>query len=149
MLADQGRVAQRPTGGPPRVGIRGAGLALPLALQVQVESELLLEIGIGLTAAQIGQQAAQPERPPHRVPHVVVVDAIIVGENISASMTMPQGSPVETTGEAVARLHRKDFRLAPAPAGACILYALSCNVSDADLAGRLGPLAGRRRSAAP
>ena len=34
-------------------------------------------------------------------------------------------------------LHRNDFGLAPAPAGACILYALSCNLSDADLAGRL------------
>ena len=46
-------------------------------------------------------------------------------------------------------LHRKDFGLAPAPAGACILYALSCNVSDADLAGRLDLLAGRGRSASP
>ena len=33
-------------------------------------------------------------------------------------------------------LHRADFRLEPAPAGACILYAVSCNLSDADLAGR-------------
>ena len=33
-------------------------------------------------------------------------------------------------------LHRNDFGMAAAPAGACILYALSCNVSDADLAGR-------------
>jgi len=33
-------------------------------------------------------------------------------------------------------LHRSDFGLDPAPAGACILYALSCNLSDADLAGR-------------
>lgn len=33
-------------------------------------------------------------------------------------------------------LHRSDFGLDPAPAGACILYALSCNVSDADLVGR-------------
>ena len=39
-------------------------------------------------------------------------------------------------------LHRKDFGLAPAPAGACILYALSCSVSDSDLAGRLDLLAG-------
>ena len=46
-------------------------------------------------------------------------------------------------------LHRKDFGLVPAPAGACILYALSCNVSDADLAGRLDLLTGRGRSAAP
>ncbi len=34
-------------------------------------------------------------------------------------------------------LHRNDFGLAAAPAGACILYALSCNLSDADLSGRL------------
>ena len=34
-------------------------------------------------------------------------------------------------------LHRKDFGFSPAPSGACILYALSCNVSDADLAGKL------------
>ena len=33
-------------------------------------------------------------------------------------------------------LHRNDFGMGAAPAGACILYALSCNVSDADLAGR-------------
>ena len=33
-------------------------------------------------------------------------------------------------------LHRHDFGLGSAPAGACILYALSCNLSDADLAGR-------------
>ena len=38
-------------------------------------------------------------------------------------------------------LHRNDFGLAPAPAGACILYALSCNLADADLAGRLDLLA--------
>ncbi len=44
-------------------------------------------------------------------------------------------------------LHRKDFGLAPAPAGACILYALSCNLSDDELAGRLDLLAGRGRSA--
>ena len=34
-------------------------------------------------------------------------------------------------------LHRNDFGLEPAPAGACILYALSCGLSDTDLAGRL------------
>ena len=43
-------------------------------------------------------------------------------------------------------LHRKDFGLAPAPAGACILYALSCNLSDAALTGRLDLLAGGGRS---
>ena len=33
-------------------------------------------------------------------------------------------------------LHRRDFGLGAAPAGACILYALSCNLSDSRLAGR-------------
>ena len=46
-------------------------------------------------------------------------------------------------------LHRSDFGMEPAPAGACILYALSCNVSDTDLAGRHDILlrGGDRRSA--
>ena len=44
-------------------------------------------------------------------------------------------------------LHRADFGLDSAPAGACILYALSCNLSDADLAGR-HDLLGRGRSTA-
>ena len=43
-------------------------------------------------------------------------------------------------------LHRSDFGLGPAPAGACILYALSCNLSDADLAGRHDLLARGGRS---
>lgn len=37
-------------------------------------------------------------------------------------------------------LHRHDFSMNDAPAGACILYALSCNLSESDLAGRLGLL---------
>ena len=45
-------------------------------------------------------------------------------------------------------LHRNDFGMGSAPAGACILYALSCNLSDADLATRLDLLA-RGRHAAP
>ena len=45
-------------------------------------------------------------------------------------------------------LHRNDFGLEPAAGGASILYALSCNLSDSDLAGRLDVLArgGKRRS---
>ena len=34
-------------------------------------------------------------------------------------------------------LHRNDFSLDDAPVGACILYALSCNLSDSELADRL------------
>ena len=45
-------------------------------------------------------------------------------------------------------LHRNDFGLDAAPAGVCILYAVSCNLSDADLAGGLDLLA-RGASAAP
>ncbi len=44
-------------------------------------------------------------------------------------------------------LHRNDFGLGVAPAGACILYALSCNVADSDLAGRLDLLARGSRAA--
>ena len=45
-------------------------------------------------------------------------------------------------------LHRNDFGLEPAPAGACILYALSCDVPDSELTGRLDLLAkgGRGRA---
>ena len=38
-------------------------------------------------------------------------------------------------------LHRNDYGLDAAPAGACILYAVSCNLSDAELAGGLDLLA--------
>ena len=38
-------------------------------------------------------------------------------------------------------LHRKDFGLDSAPIGACILYALSCNLSDSELTDRLDILA--------
>ena len=44
-------------------------------------------------------------------------------------------------------LHRNDFHLDAAPAGACILYALSCNLSDSDLAGRLDLLVRGGRAA--
>ncbi len=37
-------------------------------------------------------------------------------------------------------LHRGDFGLAEAPAGACILYALSCNLSDRELSDRFAIL---------
>ncbi|WP_419939844.1 DUF1156 domain-containing protein [Candidatus Palauibacter sp.] len=45
-------------------------------------------------------------------------------------------------------LHRNDFGLEAAPAGACILYALSCNLSDADLASRHDLLARGGRASA-
>ena len=44
-------------------------------------------------------------------------------------------------------LHRSDFGLDAAPAGACILYALSCNLSDADLPDRLDLVARGKQAA--
>ena len=48
-------------------------------------------------------------------------------------------------------LHRNDFGVGDAPAGACILYALSCNLSDRELADRHGILSrgDRARGAEP
>lgn len=46
-------------------------------------------------------------------------------------------------------LHRNDFGVDAAPAGACILYAVSCNIADADLAGRLNLLVRGKGKAAP
>ena len=37
-------------------------------------------------------------------------------------------------------LHRNDFGTEKAPAGACILYSLSCNLADSELSGRLDVL---------
>ena len=42
-------------------------------------------------------------------------------------------------------LHRNDFRMGDAPVGACILYAISCNLSDRDLADRYDILSGAKR----
>ena len=44
-------------------------------------------------------------------------------------------------------LHRDRFRMGEAPAGACILYAISCNLSDRDLTDRYDLLSRRRRTA--
>ncbi|MCY3931991.1 MAG: DUF1156 domain-containing protein [Acidobacteria bacterium] len=46
-------------------------------------------------------------------------------------------------------LHRNDFGLDAAPAGVCILYAVSCNLSDADLAGGLDLLARGAQAGVP
>ena len=66
------------------------------------------------------------------------VRRIVVGFVVSRLLQRGDG----TTGElddptTYYLLHRNDFGLGAAPAGACILYALSCNLSDSDLAGRL------------
>ena len=59
----------------------------------------------------------------------------------------PDSGPVDELDDVTTYylLHRNDFGLQPAPGGASILYALSCNLSDSDLAGRLNILARSRR----
>ena len=42
-------------------------------------------------------------------------------------------------------LHRNDFRMGDAPIGACILYAISCNLSDRDLTDRYDVLTRTKR----
>ena len=42
-------------------------------------------------------------------------------------------------------LHRHDFRMGDAPIGGCILYAISCNLSDNDLIDRYGLLSRSKR----
>ena len=73
------------------------------------------------------------------------VRRMVVGFVVSRLLDQQEGAGGELDDPTTCYLlHRKDFGLAPAPAGACILYALSCNLSDADLAGRLDLLAGGR-----
>ena len=45
-------------------------------------------------------------------------------------------------------LHRNDFRMGDAPIGACILYAISCNLSDRDLSDRYDVLSRTKRGSA-
>jgi putative DNA methylase len=45
-------------------------------------------------------------------------------------------------------LHRSDFGLKPAPAGPCILYAISCGLSERELVDHIGLLARGKGSAA-
>ncbi|MCZ0945557.1 MAG: DUF1156 domain-containing protein [Gammaproteobacteria bacterium] len=77
------------------------------------------------------------------------VRRMVVGFVVSR-LVDPEGSDTEELDDLTTYylLHRNDFGLEPAPAGACILYALSCNIADADLAGRLDLLVrGGRKSA--
>ena len=66
------------------------------------------------------------------------VRRMVVGFVVSR-LVDPKGGATEELDDLTTYylLHRNDFGLDPAPAGACILYALSCNIADADLAGRL------------
>ena len=76
------------------------------------------------------------------------VRRMVVGFVVSRLLQREGGATDELDDPATYYLlHRNDFGLGAAPAGACILYALSCNLSDADLAGRLGLLARGTRAA--
>jgi len=75
------------------------------------------------------------------------VRRMVVGFVVSRLIAQQNGSAGELDDlTTYYLLHRSDFGMGAAPAGACILYALSCNLSDADLSGRQDLLA-RGRSA--
>ena len=77
------------------------------------------------------------------------VRRIVVGYVVSRLLAGSQGKAGDLDDiTTYYLLHRSDFGLEPAPAGACILYALSCNLSDAELAGRHGLLVRGRKTAA-
>ena len=78
-----------------------------------------------------------------------LVVEFVVGRVLSELTRTPAASPSDAPLEGVAGLddvttyyllHRHDFGMNDAPAGACILYALSCNLSEGDLADRYGLL---------
>ena len=77
------------------------------------------------------------------------VRRMVVGFVVSRLLS-PDGAPADELDDLTTYylLHRNDFGLQPAPGGASILYALSCNLADSDLAGRLDLLArgGKGRS---
>ena len=78
------------------------------------------------------------------------VRRMVVGFVVSRLLS-PEGGATDELDDVTTYylLHRNDFGVQPASGGASILYALSCNLSDSDLAGRLDILArgGKRRSA--
>ena len=78
-----------------------------------------------------------------------LVRRVVVGFVVSRLLAQDDGATGELDDPTTYYLlHRNDFGLEPAPVGACILYALSCNLTDAGLAGRLDLLAKGRSSRA-
>ena len=77
------------------------------------------------------------------------VRRMVVGFVVSRLLSA-DGAPADELDDVTTYylLHRNDFGLKPAAGGASILYALSCNLSDSDLAGRLDILVrgGKRQS---
>ena len=81
---------------------------------------------------------------------LVRVRRMVVGFVVSNLLAQGEGATYELDDPTTYYLlHRSDFGLEPAPAGACILYALSCNLADSDLAGRFDMLTrGSQRASA-
>ena len=79
---------------------------------------------------------------------LVRVRRMVVGFVVSNLLASSDGAADELDDPTTYYLlHRNDFGLEPTPAGACILYALSCNLADSELAGGLDILSrGGRRS---
>ena len=79
------------------------------------------------------------------------VRRMVVGFVVSRLLSADGASPADELDDVTTYylLHRNDFGLKPAAGGASILYALSCNLSDSVLAGRLDVLVrgGKRQSA--
>lgn len=70
------------------------------------------------------------------------VRRIVVTFVVSRLLEAEPGAPTELDDlTTYYLLHRNDFGLGPAPVGPCILYAVSCNLSDSDLVGGLDLLA--------
>ncbi|MCY4286575.1 MAG: DUF1156 domain-containing protein [Thiotrichales bacterium] len=63
-----------------------------------------------------------------------VVGRVLTGGGDANAMSGPMSGLDDVTTYYL--LHRGDFGMDEAPAGACILYALSCNLSDRDLSDR-------------
>ena len=88
------------------------------------------------------KRADDPEKPLTVAEFLQSVRREVVGYVVSQLLAHGDGSVTDLDDlTTYYLLHRSDFGLHPAPAGACILYALSCNLSDADLAGRYDLLA--------
>ncbi len=67
-----------------------------------------------------------------------VVGRVLTGGGDANAMSGPMSGPMSGLDDVTTYylLHRGDFGMDKAPAGACILYALSCNLSDRDLSDR-------------
>ncbi len=71
------------------------------------------------------------------------VRRIVVDFVVGRVLSLNGGGQTETGLDDVTTyylLHRNDFKLEDAPSGACILYAVSCGISDKDLADRFDVL---------